>query len=686
MIELYDGPAVRRISIARPVFLSIVFLAFLALFLLGASASAQAAPTRCEVLDHAKEWVDNGIMYSQGPGAPYCPGNLYCDPSAGGACYRPDCSGFVSAVWGLPAPGNTTYSFAGGPWDDGASYVIPFDDLLPGDALNFPGDFNAGTGHIRLFGGWLNDAHTRLWTYEESTCGTPAYYAEYNRSDFNSYVAIRLHGIRECGPTVHPTPQQISSNGAITAVNLDNQEAVEVWIKGQDEQLYHSWSSTNNDWANLEALGGGAACGIAAGYWPEAKYPEVFMPTSDGGSQHAWWSNSSNRWEGPSGFEGAGLKDFSTMTWTDGRLEIVARDEQGTLYNRHWRGEDGWSGWNEFSEAGKFATGASAINWKDGHLEVFATGQDGQIYNRWWRADENAWSDWTTSLGAQNIASRPVPIRHDNGIIEVFARGEDDYLYHAWHDGQWHEMRRLGDQKIQGEPSAVFNASNGGPAGPQVYARDTNGKLFEIHQENGQWLEFRALLDDRALASDPFAWIRGDGVGLLFAVDESGQLLQSQRDPGAGWQPWSTIDGAEIDGCLPAPAAPDEPDDPGESDTTEPPEDPADPGDDPAQNGDSNGDSTDEPDPPGADEEPGEAGPVDPPGSELPPDPDSAQPGGEESGDAPPAAGSDSPGQTGTENVMASTNSCATTSAQPQPSQLAIAALLLGGLLIRRRR
>jgi hypothetical protein len=90
----------------------------------GLVSSRTYAVTRCEVMAHAKAWIDAGVMYSQGPGGGYCPGSLYCDPNAGGQCYRPDCSGFVSAVWGLPPPGHVTYSFAGGPWDDGVSHVI----------------------------------------------------------------------------------------------------------------------------------------------------------------------------------------------------------------------------------------------------------------------------------------------------------------------------------------------------------------------------------------------------------------------------------------------------------------------------------------------------------------------------------------------------------------------------------
>jgi hypothetical protein len=162
-------------------------------------ASAPAgAVTRCQVIAHGKAWVDAGVMYSEGPNGGYCPGDLYCDPNAGGQCYRPDCSGFVSAVWGLPPPGHTTYYFAGGLWDDGVSYVIPSDQLAPGDALNWGGDPSQGTGHIMLFGGWISGS--QLWVYQENLCGTSANYAEFdwNTLSQQGYVPIRYTGIEEC--------------------------------------------------------------------------------------------------------------------------------------------------------------------------------------------------------------------------------------------------------------------------------------------------------------------------------------------------------------------------------------------------------------------------------------------------------------------------------------------------------
>lgn len=107
------------------------------------------------IIDRAMNWVDRRIMYSQSP-----------QRAVGG--YRTDCSGLVSMAWELPPPGNTTHSFAGGPWDNGRSRRITWGELEVGDALNAP------AAHVMLFAGWLDENHTRLCSIEEYNWGRPA--------------------------------------------------------------------------------------------------------------------------------------------------------------------------------------------------------------------------------------------------------------------------------------------------------------------------------------------------------------------------------------------------------------------------------------------------------------------------------------------------------------------------------
>lgn len=146
---------------------------------------ANAPPDADGMLDRAFNWVHRRVPYCQ------------CVTSASSP-YRADCSGFVSMVWRLSSPGLTTYSFAGGPWATGASVRLRSrEQLRVGDALNYPGNPRSGTGHIVLFGGWLDRRHTRFCSLEESRTGTPARVIVRNVDPV--YIPIRLAG-RRLGP------------------------------------------------------------------------------------------------------------------------------------------------------------------------------------------------------------------------------------------------------------------------------------------------------------------------------------------------------------------------------------------------------------------------------------------------------------------------------------------------------
>ncbi|OQB17161.1 MAG: NAD(+)--arginine ADP-ribosyltransferase Chelt precursor [Deltaproteobacteria bacterium ADurb.Bin207] len=168
-------------------------LAILVALSIVASASTAAAITRCEVLRRAQAWVDD-------PNAWYSWDPVYTDPTTGVCCYRPDCSGLVSAAWGLPPPGHTTYSFAPGPWNDGVSFVISPAELKPGDALNYPGNPNAGTGHIMLYvSGNFSSGYVEVM--EEYDYGHTAE-RRWRNIDTSAYYPIRYVGIVDGEPEV----------------------------------------------------------------------------------------------------------------------------------------------------------------------------------------------------------------------------------------------------------------------------------------------------------------------------------------------------------------------------------------------------------------------------------------------------------------------------------------------------
>jgi hypothetical protein len=82
-------------------------------------------------------------------GTPYIYGGN--DPARG-----LDCSSYISLIWGIPRQSTDTIH--------NYSFEIAKNDLMPGDAMNFP--FRGRPSHIRLFAGWATEDRSAAWVYE----------------------------------------------------------------------------------------------------------------------------------------------------------------------------------------------------------------------------------------------------------------------------------------------------------------------------------------------------------------------------------------------------------------------------------------------------------------------------------------------------------------------------------------
>ncbi|MBI2893518.1 MAG: hypothetical protein HYY06_08190 [Deltaproteobacteria bacterium] len=161
-----------------------------------AAGTSGLAIRRSDVLADAQSWVDAGVPYSQGLWGSYCVWDYcYPDPLRGGGCYRSDCSGFVSATWGLDAPGLNTWGIC----DGSISHEISWDELQPGDALILCDQ------HVMLFKQWI-DGDT-FEGVEEYSCGNYAEIRRHSASGLRAdgYMAIRYNQIED-DPPPNPPP------------------------------------------------------------------------------------------------------------------------------------------------------------------------------------------------------------------------------------------------------------------------------------------------------------------------------------------------------------------------------------------------------------------------------------------------------------------------------------------------
>lgn len=111
--------------------------------------------------------------------------------------YREDCSGLVSAAWGLSAPGLTTYTLPT------VAQPIAKEELASGDVLNNrDGDGNPYDAHVVIFDSWSDSTHTRYNAYEENPHWGGANYTTDIPYPFwpghsQSYVPMRYNGFAD---------------------------------------------------------------------------------------------------------------------------------------------------------------------------------------------------------------------------------------------------------------------------------------------------------------------------------------------------------------------------------------------------------------------------------------------------------------------------------------------------------
>ncbi len=152
--------AIRRLTIAIALAMAFTFLIH---------TVPASAITRALVIKRANTWVKKKVPYSQ---SGYYRG------------YRRDCSGMVSMAWKLKR--SYTSRTIGS-----VAKRVSKSKLRPGDAIHTP-------GHVAIFGGWANRAHTKYIALEQSGRGKPA--LKRVKTWRRGATALRLRGIKNNPP------------------------------------------------------------------------------------------------------------------------------------------------------------------------------------------------------------------------------------------------------------------------------------------------------------------------------------------------------------------------------------------------------------------------------------------------------------------------------------------------------
>lgn len=393
-----------------------------------------------------------------------------------------------------------------------------------------------------------------FWQYND-TGTVPGITSNVDQDVFNGTLA-QLQALGGDGGIVVPPPQdagpsslltQVSGNESLTMVNWPDQHMELFGHTPSGAEVHSATTATGDGWSAPAQLDVGAACGSAAAYWGGRwVYPELFSPLNAGGTGHLWWTSGTG-WNTYQPYGGSGLGHLSTLTWADGHVEVFALGADRAIWHDFWdQTANNWSGWT--SLGGTFATGASALMASSTQGALLATDPGGVL----WRASSgstctNGWCAWTRVAAAGvAMASRPVPVRWPDQHLTAYVRGQDDFLYGVDFSASQPVLTRLDSAtRLAGDPLALMNSDG---SGAEVFARSTSGAVVYLTWTGSGYSSLQPL-GSQLVASDPFAWIRGDGNAEVFAIDGQGNLVHSYRDPTSGWQAWAAI-GAGFDSCA----------------------------------------------------------------------------------------------------------------------------------------
>ena len=225
-----------------------------------------------------------------------------------------------------------------------------------------------------------------------------------------------------------------------------------------------------------------------------------------------------------------------------GDMVVVARGADGAIYERHLAG----GAWTPWASIGGQATSGPAAAAYGGAIHVFALGPDSAVWENVLRG--GTWSGWT-SLGGYGTSAPSAIARSGTNYLDLDMRGGDNTIMHrSYVPGiGWTAWSSLG-----GNLTSAPALNSQGTGILNVFARGTNGQLYERSWTGSAWSDWTAL--GGGLLGAPAVLSRTAGRVDVFVRGTDRALHQRGYSAGVGWGDWGRVDPAPLD-SAPAAAA-----------------------------------------------------------------------------------------------------------------------------------
>jgi len=199
---------------------------------------------------------------------------------------------------------------------------------------------------------------------------------------------------------------------------------IDVFARGRDTALYQMSSTNGIDFSSWKWLGGTLSSDPAASSRVAGRL-DVFARGQDLALYHKFTTNSGTTWTPWDRLGGTLSSSAAAVSWGGTRIDAFASGQDRALYHMSSTNGVTFTPWQRLG--GSITSDPTASSWGPTRLDAFARGQDGSLMHIS-SDDGSTFSSWE-SLGG-SLTSNPAAASPENGRIDLFARGRDLGLYH----------------------------------------------------------------------------------------------------------------------------------------------------------------------------------------------------------------------------------------------------------------
>ncbi|GII20416.1 hypothetical protein [Planosporangium mesophilum] len=350
------------------------------------------------------------------------------------------------------------------------------------------------------------------------------------------------------------TPGKVTTAPVVAVCNVN---CADVFASYTDGRLYHSYlvSGSWQPWKLLPASTT-VASAVSVGSWSTNHY-DVFVRGTDNAVWHSWM-DTAGAWYNMSSLGGSVNSAPSVTSWAAGRFDVVARGTDNAL----WHVSHNNGAWQPGSSIGGTLNSAPAVaSMGAGRVDVFSTGSRSDVLqatfqNSAWSGPAHAFSRWQSIPVQRYSRSSVMQLAPTNGarvgMVEYsyvdnlgrlrYAQGDpDSTAFTAWSTLSPAADAYTGPPALTQQPDGRL----------QVAGHKTDGDVGTVTQQDPSIPSWAGWKDAGGwVTSDVTSGTLPDGRIVLFAVDGDGVLFANQQTAvNGGYGIWAAVGSLRVAGA-----------------------------------------------------------------------------------------------------------------------------------------